>query len=137
MPTTNGYVYLTNDLINALRYGTIADFEDDDIYEYYVFCIDIETSVLEADEDEIKYTLTPLGLGKKIKHIDNPTLEESLLYANSAKVGQDIEFKKYNAKYTKLSISDTNNVLSLLHINDRYAKETKERFINKLKWTDF
>lgn len=136
MPTTDGYVYLTNDLIKALKYGTVADFEDDDIEEYLVFCINIDKSILEADEDEIKYTLIPLGLGKEIKDINNPTLQETLIYAHSAKVGQDIHLKKCRAKYIRFAFSDTNGVVGFLNINSEIAKKAKEDFINNLKWID-
>lgn len=146
-PTTDDYIYVTNDLINAIYYGNKTVFNDNKFDEIFIFSIELDEAILLPDLDEIKYTLEPFEAINGIKDINNPTLQESLTYALSARIGQDIDLKKYNVKYTKVASSflggnieealETKEVIALINKNNYYAEKYKQKFISKLKWEHY
>ncbi|MER2040784.1 MAG: hypothetical protein ABS913_02445 [Desemzia incerta] len=89
-PTTNGYVYLTNKIEQAVRYGqhaTIMNKEESLTKTIiYIFKIKIPDSELEIDEDEIN-TMSIWKSSHTDKVID---VETCLKYLSTARVGRDL-----------------------------------------------
>lgn len=145
LPTTNGYVYLTDDVFNAIYYGNKTAWIDKDD-SLYVFRIEINDSLLEADFDEFKYTLDPYGIEYELKDINNPTIEESLRYTNSVRVGQDIKFEYFKTEFMKLGSTYPTNkdkavkkymreLLQLRNGNNDYINKEKMNKIAEFTWS--
>ena len=56
LSTTNGFVYLTNWLPRAVRFGYTSCWDEHNVCsgKIYVFCINVPESTLQADLDEIR-----------------------------------------------------------------------------------
>ncbi|NFQ35970.1 hypothetical protein [Clostridium sporogenes] len=144
MPTTDGYVYLTNDLINAAYYGnkTAVLFDKDDMF--FIFRMDINIKDLEVDKDEIEYTIKQSPkYDDKFKDINNPTLDESLEYALSARIRQNIDFSKNKVEYSKCISALSSDIKEKRRIRivdvvgfRRMSSKNKliTNFIDNLKW---
>jgi hypothetical protein len=143
LPTTEGYIYLTNNLVNAIYYGNNTAWEDGDNY-LFVFEIEVEERKLEADMDQIIYTLMPFGKHTKIKDIDNPTVQESLTYALSVRTRENIDIKTSKIRYTQIVSSlsidnptkrrETQNIVGLVKSNNELDVKVKDDFIRDMKW---
>lgn len=148
LPTTNGYVYLTEDLANAIYYGNKTALLDEDS-ELMIFEVDLPYSSIEPDIDEINYTLRPFGKVKGFNDIDNPTVEESIKNAHSIRFPHDITFgdslKRYARIYTsKYTSTDddrvrekrdlTYDIVSLAHNYNAAAIKAKDKLLSKIQW---
>ncbi|MDR7856069.1 hypothetical protein [Tissierella sp.] len=146
-PTTEGYVYLTNDFVRAVYYGNKTAVLTDETERLIVFCIDIGESKLEPDYDEIEYVLKHWGETDGFKDIDNPSLEESLKLTLSCRVRGDINFKDYNINYctinSALQASSTNqkdecleakNIICLRRTDNEVANKRKKELMSRIKW---
>jgi len=66
-----GMYIITDDLALAVYYGdSTASGEND--RGIIIFCIIVDAAILEADKDEINYTLVYLNLGQEINDINKP-----------------------------------------------------------------
>jgi hypothetical protein len=143
LPTTGGYIYLTNNLVNAIYYGNKTACEDEDDY-LFVFEIEVDECTLEADMDQIIYTLVPFGRHTKIKDIDNPTIQESLTYAMSVRTRENIDTKTSKIRYTQIVSSlsidnprqrrETQEVVGLVKSNNKLDVKIKDDFIRDMMW---
>jgi hypothetical protein len=147
--TTDGYVYLTNNLSKACYYGNkncfiFKDQKPEDYY--YIFRLEIyDEKELLPDRDELRaYSLD----------IDSD-LNESLKKCMSATIKQDINLKKYQASYVivpsvicreneeKLKFILKSDFFTMYQIESRdnlneyqntYIKESYEQFDKLFKW---
>lgn len=141
MPTTNKYVYVTNDFTNAVYYGNKNAVFDKE-KKLMVFKFNFEESMMEPDIDEINYTLVPFGNTRGITDINNPTLEESLKTTMAARIAHNIELKKYKVEYAIIESSfgnepnnfKTHDLVSLTKTDNEYANKYKYEFFSEVKW---
>ncbi|MFR1708872.1 MAG: hypothetical protein ACLSV2_08225 [Clostridium sp.] len=143
LPTTGGYIYLTNNLVNAIYYGNKTACEDEDNY-LFVFEIEIDECKLEADMDQIIYSLIPFGKHTKIKDIDSPTVQESLAYALSVRTRKDIDIKTSKTRFSKIVSSicyedtskrrNTQKLVGLLRSCNNLDVKFRDDFIRDISW---
>lgn len=143
--TSNGYVYLTNSLANAIYYGNRSNFFDYSLDErFYVFQLEVPGELLEIDVDEFKFLYTPEMINFH-KSNRQPTLEDSLNIAKSVRVKQDLPLKKLSAKYITLPSTRFNGdaddnlrpiILEIVNIREKeneytrkFLKEQFDKFI--------
>lgn len=138
LPTTNGYVYITNNFVNAVYYGNKnAYFDKQD--NLIVFKFQIDENILEADNDEIEYTLKPFGNDNVIKDKNNPTVEESLKHTMSARIPNNIylvnnvEYAVIPSTYSK-NRNETRDIVSLARTDNEYANKLKDEFLKSIIW---
>lgn len=144
--TTNGLVYLTNNLSKATYYGNkncfIFDEQENEEY-FYVFRMDIDIDLLLPDKDELRAYGMP----------EDSTLEKSLKECGSATIPNDVILKDYNGYYVKIPSSiceDSSEQLSFMcdfkalfqiefrgslnEFQKNYIKESYEKFEKLFSW---
>lgn len=101
IPTTDGYVYLTDFATAAYYANKTSAVTDRDAY-LVLFEIDVDDTILEPDKDEIDYTLRPFGLISNFVDIENPTVKECWEACRALRVKGDILLEAGKFKYTIL-----------------------------------
>ncbi|MFJ6264437.1 hypothetical protein ACIQGW_05355 [Lysinibacillus xylanilyticus] len=102
LPTTDGYVYVGDIAIAAYYANKTSVVYDRDPY-LMIFEVDVNDDKLEADIDEIKYTLGPSeGSTQGFKDIENPTPEECWSSCRALRVKDDLDLIPGKYKFAKL-----------------------------------
>lgn len=115
--TTDGFVYLTNNLSKATYYGNKNCFifatHDQEVEEnYYIFRIQIDEKELLPDRDELRAYYLP----------EESDLDISLTKCMSAVVNRDICLKDYNSHYVKIPSSLCKDSSPQLEFNFDFIK---------------
>lgn len=130
--TTDGFVYLSNNLSKAAYYGNKNCFifatQDKEIEEYYyIFRIQINEKELLPDKDELRAYYLP----------EESDLSTSLTNCMSTVVNRDICLKDYNSHYVKIPSSMCKNNSPQLEFNIDFIKlyqiEKRDRLIDYQK----
>lgn len=134
--TTQGYVYLTNEVIFALSFAHshhLVDKSD----KLYIFRIDIPDELIEPDYDEMRYQ-DPTGIDRERYSND---FECSLLEFKTCRIPIPIDFAKFPVEYFAINCSDIDNISCLLdnvgynykYVTSHYTR-VQEEFIRSIKW---
>lgn len=149
LPTTDGYVYLT-DFAKAAYYANKTSMIYDDDTHIILFELEIDDSILEPDLDEIEYTLKPIGKTKGFKDINNPTVEECWNECRALRIKDDLILESGNFKYAilrsnKYSSDDqddspynsrdfTMKIVGLRDVFDKAGENEKSELYNQINW---
>ena len=134
--STNGYVYLTNEVTYALYFANSHHFVDkSDVL--VVFRIDVPDKLILPDYDEMRYQ-DPTGI-ERARYNDD--LSCSLLEFKSCRVNTDILFDNYTVDYFCLVLNDIENIGYLFdnagnnyeYVTNHYTQKQKH-FIKSIRW---
>lgn len=137
--TTDGYVYLTQNLYTAYFYGNILLMGQDDWNKKYVYIFKVEIAddknLLEPDFDELK--VRNKGNSK------NVTWKESLTLCGCVRIKQDISIKglEYiklpgvgNMHEDRLNVEICRKLSSIQIQNGKMNKELEKEIETRWKW---
>lgn len=135
--TTQGYVYLTNEITYALYFANSHHFVDKSD-KLYIFKIDVPDHLIEPDYDEMRYQ-DPTGFDRERYSND---LECSLLEFKTCRIPIPIEFSKFSVEYFVVDRNDIENMSLLFdnagydykYVTSHYTRAQKE-FIESIRWT--
>ncbi|WP_210469961.1 hypothetical protein [Sporosarcina sp. 6E9] len=141
MPTSDGYVYLTKDIALAVYYANLTAVTIDRDTQLMIFKLELYNYELEADLDEIKYTLN----NKKEKERDDYSVKDSLKLTASVRYPHDVLLKDNKVKYTvktstliegtnRIGKEEANGILKLRGKNSDKAIASKQDYISKCIW---
>ena len=120
--TTEGYVYLSNDIIKALSYGN-KSCSTSHLENIFLFKVDVPYELLMPDKDEayckgIKVTETPQDL--------NLILEE----CKSTRVNFSLNFNEYNVHYCEIKQLELDGVNYIEINNEKYKLKDINSAVN-------
>lgn len=133
--STDGYVYLSNEIINAIKFANYHTLKDKSL-KIFIFRMEVPYAQLEPDYDESSYLKVPIDHSKKYK----TKLEFSLNEFKSCRISHDIllkqdqvEYSVIDKKYLDRNIEILNK--SALNYRDILKNRTEKQieFINSLK----
>ncbi len=135
--TTDGFVYLSNDLIYALYYGYRQNIKSDH-FEVYIFRVEIDRNKLLCDEDEMKLN----NVDDKSIYPYPSRLDYSLCNFKSCRIDEDISFEKYDVEYGVVNLEEyRNNIIPIIeNIGEVYTEEydsynqQQKELIDNIKW---
>ena len=111
LSTTPGYVYLSDLIFNAMYYGNVNAFSNDEDY-FYLFKVELPEEVLEPDEDEIRMVLCK-------DPMNYPSVKDSLNACHSVRYNNDIISFEYCILPAAANFSHPNSQLVRDMINLR------------------
>lgn len=132
--TTQGYIYLSNEITFALSFAISHNMrENSEIL--YIFKVDIPDKFVEADFDELRHQS---ATDEEIRRYGGE-LECSLLEYKACRVAIDIFFDDYLVEYTTVSASS--NVYDLIehagcnykYVVENYTTEQRQ-FLEHIVW---
>lgn len=134
--TTQGYVYLSNEITYALYFANCHHFVDQS-EQLCLFRVIVPDELLEADFDEMRHQ-DPTGHHKQRYNSD---LECSLLEFKTCRVPFPIDFSKYEVSYFIIDLTNYSDFSDLLD-NAGYDREyvinhynsVQMEFIKSIKW---
>ena len=134
--STDGYVYLTNELTFALHFANCHHLVDKSDM-LVVFRIDIPDGQILPDFDEMRYQ-DPTGIDRERYYDD---LSCSLLEFKCCRVNSDISFDEYIVDFFCLAVNDIENIGDLFdntgcnyeYVTNHYTKKQKN-FIQSIRW---
>lgn len=133
--TEQGYVYLSNEILFSILFANCCNLEDHS-EELYIFKLDVDDSLLEADYDEMRIQSCPDFIRKKYKN----DLDYSLNELKSCRVNFDINLRNDKAFYMKINVNKINIKELITHsgcnlhdTQSNYSVEQK-RFIESIQW---
>ncbi|MCB8818308.1 hypothetical protein [Desulfosporosinus shakirovi] len=141
VPTTNGFIYLTNRISNALRYGNIPIVIRFDVsIRICIFKLKMPDNLLEPDLDEFNYLMLNDDIKLKIQNNNPPTVKDSLEFTRSVRVSQDIELNKYLLSFAELpstlQFDDPLYKLVKKAVEDkRYSEDLQNELMKQIPWT--
>lgn len=134
--STDGYVYLTNEVTFALYFANCHHFVDKSDM-LVVFRIDVPDGLILPDYDEMRYQ-DPAGIERAYYDDD---LSCSLLEYKSCRVNTDISFDNYTVDYFCLVLNDIENIGDLFdNAGNNYEYSTnhytqmQKNFIKSIRW---
>lgn len=134
--TTQGYVYLTNEITFAVYFANSHTFVDQS-KELFIFRIDVPDELIEPDYDEMRYQ-DPPGHDREQYSSD---LEYSLVEFKTCRIPVSIEFNKFTVEYFSFYKADFPNIADLFDnasSNYNYAihhySDKQREFINSIHW---
>lgn len=132
--STQGYIYLTNEITFAVYFANCHKFVDKST-NIYVFKIDVPPQLIEPDYDELRYQS---ATDEEINSYGGP-LKCSLLEYKACRVKTDINFDRFSVQYCVLPITDTiGNLLDNAGCNYKYVvthyTKAQREFINNINW---
>lgn len=134
--TTQGYVYLTNELLFAVYFANCHSLVDKS-RDLAIFRIEIPDELLEPDYDEIRFQSST---GRDITEYATE-LEYSLMELKTCRIPTSIEFDRFNMEFTFFNKSTYSNMPELLKNTGCNYKDTVEnyncvqrQFIRSLCW---
>ena len=134
--STDGYIYLTNEITFALHFAYCHSLVDkSDVL--VVFRIDIPDELILPDYDEMRHQ-DPTGIDQEQYNDD---LSCSLLEFKACRIKIDISFDKYNVDYFYFDVNDVDNISDLFdnvgcnyeYAVSHYTRKQKE-FIKAIQW---
>ena len=134
--TTQGYVYLTNEITFAAYFANCHAFVDQSI-ELFIFRIDVPDELIEPDYDEMRYQ-DALGHNREQYSSD---LECSLAEFKSCRIPVSIEFNRFAVEYFSFYKSSFRNIECLFknacsdynYVVEHYS-DTQRVFIDSIHW---
>ena len=134
--TTQGYVYLTNEITFAAYFANSHTFMDQS-KELFIFRVDVPDELIEPDYDEMRYQ-DPTGYDRERYSSD---LECSLAEFKTCRIPISIEFDSFAVEYFSFNKADVPNIANLFDnagCNYNYVVENysaKQRaFIDSIHW---
>ncbi len=134
--TTQGYVYLSNEVTFSLHFAICHNIIDK-TKELYVFRVHIPDELVEPDYDELRHQLaTPNEIAFYGGH-----LKCSLLEYKACRVPFDIKFETFKCSYFSIDALGLPNPEDLIdnvgrnyeYVTKNYTKAQRE-FIEKIQW---
>lgn len=134
--STDGYVYLTNEVTFALHFAYCHSLVDkSDVL--VVFRIEIPEELILPDFDEMRFQ-DPTGTGRERYNDD---LSCSLLEFKTCRINTDISFDKYTVDYFRLNKDDVDNIGDLFdnagynyeYVISHYTRK-QTNFIQSIEW---
>lgn len=132
--STQGYVYLSNEITFALSFAISHNLSEKSNY-LYIFKIGILDKLIEADYDELRHQVASKT------EIDRygGELQCSLLEYKSCRVAVDIDFSNYSIEY--VVVENEKNISDLIdnagynykYVTENYTKKQRN-FIQNLDW---
>jgi len=134
--STDGYVYLTNEVTLAL-YFAYCHHRDDKSDSMVVFKIEIPDEMILPDYDEMRYQ--DLTGTDRARYSDD--LSCSLLEFKVCRISEDISFDKFEVQYFRFFASDVDNIGDLFdnagynyeYVIKHYSRRQTE-FIQSIYW---
>jgi hypothetical protein len=133
-PTTQGFVYFTNEITFSLYFANCHNLSENNS-NIYIFKINIPRRFLEADEDEIELQ------SPKNEHQYANRLEWSLAELKSCRIASDINIDSFPTKIYRCIGININEILPLLrnvgynykYVTSNYTPQQKN-FIDSIIW---
>lgn len=134
--STDGYVYLTNEVTLAL-YFAYCHHRVDKSDSMIVFKIEIPDEMILPDYDEMRYQ-DPTGIDRA-RYSDD--LSCSLLEFKTCRVNSDILFDEYKVCYFRIFVNDVDNIGDLFdnagcnyeYVTRHYSRR-QAAFIQSIRW---
>ena len=134
--STNGYIYLTNEVTLALYFAYCHHLVDKSD-SLVVFRIDVPDELILPDYDEMRYQ-DPTGIDRA-RYSDD--ISCSLLEFKTCRINSDISFDKYDVHYFRLFVNDVDEIGDLFDnagCNYEYVikhyTERQQNFIQSIHW---
>ncbi|WP_313893843.1 hypothetical protein [Psychrobacillus sp.] len=147
LPSTDGYIYLTNDIALAVYYANKTSYFSDEDEQLMIFKIEMEKESLKADIDEINMTHLSFWKDKSpIIDKEKPTLDESLAIVSAARFPNDIILKEFDVQHMIETSTFSRNssaservfdILTARNSKDEYSMKEKEAFLMGCKWENY
>ena len=135
--STDGYVYLTNEVTYALYFANCHHFVDKSD-ALVIFRVNIPDNQILPDYDEMRHH-DPTGIARK-KYKDD--LNCSLLEFKTCRINTDISFNEYAVDYFYLDLDEVDDIAYLFanaggnyaQVTNHYTR-TQKNFIQSIQWT--
>lgn len=133
-PTTQGFVYLANEITFSVYFANCHNISEGNT-TIYVFKIDIPNDILEPDEDEIEIQ-SPENEGSYSNR-----LSWSLEELKSCRVGLDIDIDAYPTQICRITDMPEEEIVKLVehaafpfsYVVSHYT-ENQLAFLNSIRW---
>lgn len=134
--TTQGYIYLSNELTFAMHFANCHNIADK-TEEVYIFRVEIPDNLIEPDYDELRYQRAS---EQEIANYGGD-LNCSLFEYKSCRIPVDIDFNKYNCYYFIKKLSNIPPIDDLInncghnynYVINNYTIIQRE-FIDSIEW---
>ncbi len=134
--STQGYVYLTNEVTFALYFANCCNLEDGSDY-LVLFKIDLQIEKVLPDYDEIRIQSAP----KHVRDIYQNDLDYSLRELKTCRIDFDIDLRLYCVNFCKIDLLNGFNPCDVIrnagrnyeYVTGNYT-DLQTKFINNLKW---
>lgn len=133
-PTTQGYIYLTNEITFSIYFANCHNLSEEN-QNIYIFRLDLPEEMLEPDEDEIKLQ------SPNNEHHFPSRLAWSLEELKSCRTPQDINISDYPAHFSYLVGLESNEILKLVkHVGYSYNyvithyTDAQSSFLSSIQW---
>lgn len=134
--TTQGYIYLTNEITFSAYFANSCNLEDN-ADSLVLFKMDIPIEKIQPDYDEIRIQNGSKYLRDRYKN----DLDFSLSELKSCRVNFDIELGAYSLEYCIIALSYSFSLCNVIvnagwnyeYVRDNYT-DLQIKFINDLKW---
>lgn len=133
-PTTQGFVYLTNEITYSIYFANCHNLSESNT-NIYIFKVDVPDEFLEADEDEIEQH------SPNNENIFPNRLAWSLGELKSCRVALDIDIDDYPTQIYRLIGMDSERILQLIryvaypfnYVVSNYTNDQRN-FIDSISW---
>lgn len=134
--TTQGYVYLTNEITYAVYFANCHHFVDKS-NQLYIFRVEVSEELIEPDYDEMRYQ-DPL-MNERNRYTTD--LKCSLLEFKSCRIPLSIEFDKFSVEYFVFNRDEFSDIAKLFdnagcdykYVVTHYS-EFQHSFIDSIQW---